>query len=214
MATNIILSHKGHVQEVASRYEADGYDVIIEPSPNELPGFLRPFHPDIIAVRPGRSVAVEVRSLNKIRRADYWREFAEAIEHAPQWHLELISGSEEPEAEALSQTEIRSLLHESEQIEQSGVLNASLLIAWSAAEAAMRVVLERYNIAASDVRPAALISRSFTDGLLGREDYDFLLYCMQKRNAIAHGFRQDVTVEDSIKLRKIIQALLDETDEA
>lgn len=216
MSSNIVLSHKSRVQEAADRYESEGYDVTVEPSRDELPAFLRPFHPDIIAVRQGRSVAVEVRSANKIRRLDYWREFAEAVKHNPQWHLELISSPSEieaSEAEALSQTEILSLLHESEQIERSGVLNASLLLAWSAAEAAIRIVLERYNVESPDVQPAALISRSFTDGLLGREEYDFLLYCMRKRNTIAHGFRQDITAEDLSKLRQVTQDLLDETNE-
>lgn len=206
-----VQPERRRVQELADRYQAEGYDVLAEPSKEELPEFLRPFHPDLIALRPDRSVAVEVRAQDKIRRADYWREFASAVKSHPEWHLEvLIHAPQEDTGDSISQGEIENLLRRSAALTQQGEFNASLLLAWSAAEAAMRLVAEKYNVTSLNFGPEALTSRLFSEGLLDRQDYDFLVACLRQRNAVAHGFRQTVTADDLVHLQNVIQNLLTE----
>ena len=59
------MNQSGHgaqkVREVAAEYEAQGYKVLVEPSPAKLPEFLEGFHPDLIAQGPNESVVVEVK---------------------------------------------------------------------------------------------------------------------------------------------------------
>ena len=61
------MNNSGHevyqrkVREIAADYRAHGYDVRIEPGPEELPAFLAGFRPDPIARGPHDSVVVEVK---------------------------------------------------------------------------------------------------------------------------------------------------------
>lgn len=206
-----VMPERRRLQELAEKYQMEGYTVLVGPSKEDLPDFMRYFHPDLIATRPDRSVAVEVRTPGKVRRVDYWREFSGAVLSHPNWHLEVLTNVQpEEQAESISQEEIEDLLRRSSVLAQQKEMGASLLIGWSAAEAAMRLVAERFNLTATDLRPQSLVSRLFSEGLLDREDYDFLLTCSRQRNAIAHGFRQTVEAGDLARLHSIIQKLLTE----
>lgn len=181
---------------------------------DELPDFLRRFHPDLIAVGPDRSVVVEVKAPGKVRRSDYWREIAEAVRSHQGWHLEIVpNGSAEPQEESISEEEIRGQLARSAALAEAGDLGASLLIAWSSAEAALRLIAERFDVSVSNLSPQSLINRLFSDGLMDREDYDVLVALMRTRNAVAHGFRQQVTREDLARLREVVHHLLAEQEE-
>jgi uncharacterized protein YutE (UPF0331/DUF86 family) len=58
------VSHEAYrqkLQEIAAEYEARGYDVLVEPRPEQLPEFLAGFRPDLVARGPNESVVVEVK---------------------------------------------------------------------------------------------------------------------------------------------------------
>jgi uncharacterized protein YutE (UPF0331/DUF86 family) len=89
------------------------------------------------------------------------------------------------------------------------MLAAALLVAWSAAEAAMRLASKNHEIELPDFRPSTVISRLYSDGLLERDEYDFLLDCMRVRNAVAHGFYEGRLKSNVLKrLQKITLRLL------
>ena len=58
-------AYRQQLQEIAAEYESRGYDVLVEPSPEELPEFLTGFHPDLVARGPNESVVVEVKEGTK-----------------------------------------------------------------------------------------------------------------------------------------------------
>ena len=209
--TNIVLEHNRTVQDLEDRYRAEGYLVLHEPAKEEMPDFLRYFHPDLIATRGDRSVVVEVKSPGKVRRADYWRELADTVRSHPGWHLEVVANAaQEPPQESISPAEVVALVDQSATLADAGEYSPALLIAWAAAEAAMRLAAERYDVEIHDLRPPSLMSRLFSEGLMDRPDYDFLMTCMRQRNAVAHGFRQQVTPEDLKRLQEIVNTLLTE----
>ena len=74
----------------------------------------------------------------------------------------------------------------------------------------MRLTAERFNIRVTDLTPRSLINRLFSEGLMERKDYDFLITLMGQRNAVAHGFRQPITLEDLRRLREVAHELLTE----
>lgn len=207
---NIIVSEKEIVEEKARQYKAEGYHVYVEPSGSILPDFLHGFRPDLIAQRSDRSVIVEIRSPGKVRRSDYWRDLSEAVQQHPDWHFELIVNAPQDnmaKGRSLSAAEIRQLLEQSEQMAQQNAISASLLLAWSALEATMRQALHNADAQPPDLKPATLVSRLYTEGLVDRTDYDFLLSAMRQRNAVAHGFYQRIVVNNIQRLRSIAQEL-------
>ena len=211
MTNSIVQKQQQTAQELARRYQSEGYEVIVEPMKDEIPDFLRYFHPDLIALRSDRSVAVEIKTSRRVRRADYWRELAEAVRAQPTWHLEIVSdGSPEPAEESISQEEIEEQVQHSVALAEAGELSASLLLASSALEAAMRLTAERFNVHASDPRPQSLANRLYSEGLMDREDYDSSLASLRQRDAVAHGFRQKVSVDELSRLDTIVRNLLTE----
>ena len=211
MTNSIVQQQPQTAQKLARRYQSEGYTVIVEPEKDELPEFLRHFHPDLVALRADRSVAVEIKSSRRVRRTDYWRELAQAVRAHQGWHLEIVTnGSSDPQEESISQAEIEARIDNSAALAAAGEIEASLLVAWSAAEAAMRLVAERYDVKISDLGPLSLMSRLVGEGFMDRQDYEFVAALSYKRNAVAHGFRQTITIEDLERLRGIVHTLLTE----
>jgi uncharacterized protein YutE (UPF0331/DUF86 family) len=190
MTSTNVSSEESRLHDIAEEYKQRGYKVTVSPSPKRLPRFLSKFRPDLVAEGPNDSVVIEVKSSNKVRGTDYWRALSTVVQQHPGWRLELVvndkTGSQKPES--INEELIKQRLQEGQQLSQKGMLAASLLITWSAAEAAMRLASKHHEIDLPDLRPATVISKLYTDGLLERSEYDFLIDCMRIRNAIAHGF--------------------------
>jgi REase_AHJR-like protein len=190
MTTSNVSSEESRLYDIAEEYKQRGYKVYVSPPPKRLPKFLSKFRPDIVAEGPNESVVIEVKSSGKVRGTDYWKELSSVVQQHPGWRLELIvndTTTRQP-PETINKELIKERLKEGQQLAEKGMLAASLLITWSAAEAAMRLASKHYEIELPDLRPATVISRLYSDGLLERDEYDFLLDCMRVRNAVAHGF--------------------------
>ena len=178
--------------DVAEKYRQLGYKVTVSPPSKELPRFLSKFRPDIVAEGPDESVVVEVTSPGKERGAAYWKELSRVVQRQPRWRLELIADASKRRTRQTMNKELaKTRLLEGQRLGEQGMLAASLLITWSAVEAAMRLAAKENEIDLPDERPAVLISRLYTDGVLERQEYDFLVDAFGVRNAVAHGFDQE-----------------------
>jgi len=199
------------ISEVAESYRRRGYEVVIYPSPKLLPEFLSGYKPDIIAESPDESVVVEVKSGSKVRQSGYLSELARIIQKHPGWRLELILDNTDRQVpETLTRDQIKKRIQEGEVLAQDRMLTASLLLTWSATEAAMRLAGKEYEIELPDYRPTTVISRLYMDGVLSRKEYDFLLEGMRKRNSVAHGFQEKTVTADFIKkMGELAMRLLD-----
>jgi hypothetical protein len=190
MSSSHPTGEESRLHDIAQQYRSLGYKVAVSPSAKQLPRFLSKFRPDILAERPDESVVVEMKSSSRTRGTDYWRALTKVIGKHPGWRVELVV--DDPSQREIPQTINKELitqrLQEGRLLAEQGLLAASLLITWSALEAAMRLAGSSYEIDLPDLRPATVISRLYTDGVIDREEYDFLLDCMQMRNAVAHGF--------------------------
>ena len=49
MSITVEEAHRRQLEEIAAEYEAQGYHVDVEPSPEKLPPFLAGYRPDIFA---------------------------------------------------------------------------------------------------------------------------------------------------------------------
>ncbi len=211
MSTSNASIEQSRLYDIAEEYKQRGYVVTVSPAPKRLPKFLTKFRPDIVAEGPNESVVIEVKSNRRFRGTDYWKELSSVVRQHPGWRLELVvnNSSLGQLRETIPEELIRERLQEGEQLSEQGMLAAALLVTWSAAEAAMRLASKQNEIELPDFRPPTVISRLYSDGLLERDEYDFLLDCMRVRNAVAHGFyegRLKLTVLK--RLQKIVGRLL------
>lgn len=211
MASSVVRTEEARLYDIAEEYKKRGYKVTVSPPAKKLPKFLSRFRPDIVATGARESVVVEVPSPSRKRGSDYWTELSTVVQKHPGWRLELvINGSPEQVPKTMDERLVRKRLEEGRVLAEQGMLAAALLITWSAAEAAMRLASKHNEIDLPDLRTATVITRLYTDGVLEREEYDFLLKSMRMRNAGAHGFDQGRIRAGSLKrLQQISLRLLD-----
>ena len=211
MSGNPVLSHNQIVDEIADKYEKQGYRVIIEPK--QLPDFLKGYRPDLLAEGQSESVVVEVKVGREVRRADYWSSLAATVGQQPGWRFELVVANpqQSPEKESISIEEIEALLRESEQLEQRGNQKAALLVTWPALEASLRFAAETHRVDTPDDQPQTLIGRLYSDGVLEEEEYRALKQGLRIRNATVHGFRGESVQEELLhQLRALARHLVSE----
>ena len=191
MIDELTLIEKQFADIKAAEYVSKGYQVLRDVPLEFLPGYRAE-----MVVKNGYEIkVVEVKTRPSLAANPGLREFERVVNSRPGWTFELqLVG--EPEridtvANALSLDEvgILSRLAESETALDAGMTEAAFLMAWTATEAVLRMMLVDEGVAierATD--PAHLISTAVAHGVMDRATYHRLLRTMEYRNAIAHGF--------------------------
>lgn len=185
---------RDRVRDVASKYQASGYEVILEPGPADLPYFLGDYRPDFIAKLGNDFVLVEVKSKASPEVMDRYRELAERINAQPGWRLDLVVEGEPDEVSTsgflpiMSTTDVQHRYDQAEMLLNDGHHEAALLMAWAATEATLRILAERNAIAYQRSATPKLLKQLVSLGVLERRQYQELWSSYQRRSAIAHGF--------------------------
>jgi len=193
VATRSSTAYEKRLRQVAEEYRQRGYRVTITPPSRQLPDFLRGYRPDLVAESPDESVVIEVGPAGKGTEDGDWAKLAELVQQHPGWRLDLVIDRQRNEKTlvVIDRQEIEARLQEGLHLSKANMLEAALLITWSATEAAMRRVCKKQKVDLPDYRPATLVTRLYTDGLIERDEYDLLMRDMHMRDAVAHGLRQD-----------------------
>ena len=174
--------------------EAQGFAVFTYPGRQLLPPLLAEAQPDLVALKDGRKVAIEVLTSGQPAEAKAQRLRA-AFANQPDWELRLIYAP--PLNPAISipvatPEMIEDQLYRIEHAYDAMGSMAALLIGWSAFEAAARRALP-----ASLDKPqttSRLLELLAFEGYLMPEEADRLRELSRIRNAVAHG-RLDIEVE-------------------
>lgn len=204
------------VTAVAERYRQRGYQVIQEPDAEQLPDFLQGFRPDLLAQNAAESVVVEIQSYGQVARSPALEKLAESVEKSPGWRLELVlsnppeSPLAEPGSPTFDLTVITGMIESSKYLAAGGNLQASVVLVWSALEAAIRTSLEKLPASFINNSAAALIKQAVAYGLIDPEDYETLIRLLPARNAAAHGFAGQVNPNLLEKVVHITESILAE----
>ena len=209
------------VQELAQEYRSKGYEVITEPSPEQLPDFLCQYRPDLLVRKGSESIVVEVKTRSSLAGNPQIRDLARVLDAKPGWKFELVTVREKeklnaPEdARPFAREDVYSRLETVEELLETGSPEAAFLLGWGALEATVRLLVEKEQLTLERISPSYLLHQAVTNGVISREDYALLLGAMKYRNALAHGFK---TADfDAALVREIInttQHLLAETSGA
>ncbi len=180
---------------IAQEYRSKGYEVVVEPSREQLPGFLAGYHPDLLLCNSEESVVVEVkarRSLSSEMQA--WR-LAKLLRDQPGWRFELaiVDTGEYLDIPRNSCTwnkeDIRSGIKTAERLLADGLPEPALMSAWAALEASVRLLTEEESGKSADLPTSAyVLTAAVHEGAIDRDDYFFLSEALKTRNALAHGY--------------------------
>jgi uncharacterized protein YutE (UPF0331/DUF86 family) len=205
---------KKRLQGIAREYREKGYQVLLHPDETDLPSFLSGFQPDMIALGDKEKVVVEVKSKSTLSKADYLTALANAVNAQSGWRFELVVTNPvspsvvEESAEILTQSEIQARIGSAHQLLSSNQEDAATILAWSAVEAVLRLIVKRQGIAIGR-QPLLLIKELYSLGILSREDYELLQEGMRFRNLIVHGFQSTEPTSELVReLIRIVEKLL------
>ena len=160
---------------------------------------------------------IEVKSRPSLAADPKISELARLIDSKPGWTFELVLVSEpekldSPEGSRSFKSEkIMQRIGEAERSLEAGLPEAAFLLAWSALEAATRILIAAQGV--SDTRitsPRFVLDQAVFHGAISRDEYNALIRMLEYRNAIAHGFGiddfSDIMVTDLIETIKRITA--------
>jgi len=194
------------LREIAREYRQRGYDVIVEPSADQLPGFLAPFRIDMLARSDEETVIVEVRTQESLSDAPELDVVAQALQNQPSWRFELVvtnpkdrSSLQFKDAASLNVLDIRYRLGEARQLSDQEHGEAALLLAWSATEALLRAIAAQEDIAVAQNNPSQLTKSLFTYGVIDKEQFDILQLGLQARNTVVHGYKEHRSLASTLE---------------
>lgn len=201
------------VSEIASEYEGQGYEVKLQPTPADLPDFLKDFRPDLIATGKNETVVVEVKTRDGLRNAHSVAALESALRDRPGWRFELIiEGSVAEGPEGFGADQIRASLDEADELQKHNHFAAALLLLWSGTEGALRQLAKRENVELESLASGYVLNRLYTVGLLARDQYQVLHKTMQLRDQAAHGFQVTITSYDLAQTSAALRKLLSEVE--
>ena len=190
-----IISVRQRVQELAQEYRSKGYEVISEPSPEQLPDFLGKYRPDLLVRKDSESIIVEVKTRSSLAGNLRFRELARVLDARPGWKFELVTVREKEKLDApegvrpFDREDISSRLETVEGLLETGSSEAAFLLGWVVLEATVRLLVEEEQLTLDRIAPSYLLRQAVTNGVISRGDYDLLLRTMKYRNALVHGFK-------------------------
>lgn len=191
MNDELAIIEKQCADFIAAEYLGKGCQVLRDVPLEFLPGY----RADMV-VKSGYEIkVVEVKTRPSLAANPGLREFERIINSRPGWKFELqLVG--EPErldaaenAQSLDEPGILSRLAQAETALDAGLVEAAFLLAWTAAEALVRMMVKAEGIALERAtNPAYVIGMAVAHGAIDRDSYHHLIKIMEYRNAIAHGF--------------------------
>ncbi len=200
--------------KLAEEYRGKGYEVIVSPTSEHLPDFLSGYHPDLLVKKGNEALIVEVKTRTSLTKNSQVRDLARLLQARPGWKFDLVLVSEEERIDApegaisLKREEIFQRLQESERLLDAGAVEAAILIAWATSEAAVRLLATEEGLVLDRPIPIAVLKQAVMNGVISREDYNFLEHAMKYRNALAHGYKiadlDPMLVKDLIRTTKHI----------
>ena len=194
------------LREIAREYRQRGYDVIIEPRADQLPGFLAPFRIDMLARSVEETVIVEVRTQASLSDAPELDAVAQALQDQPSWRFELVVTNPKDrsllqlkDAASLNDLDIRYRLQEARQLSDQEHGEAALLLAWSATEALLRAIAVEEDISVVQNNPSQLMKSLFTYGVLDKEQFEILQLGLTARNTVVHGYKEHRSLANTLE---------------
>jgi uncharacterized protein YutE (UPF0331/DUF86 family) len=185
------------LESLLPKYQAEGFDVFVNPSPSILPPFMQMYRPDAVALRPDKKIAIEVvRSSGS--SAKKVQELQSLFAPQSDWELRVVYVSplgSEKTLEVASRSAIKSAIQRVLDLKNDGHKLPALIMAWAALEALGRALLP--DQLGRPQTPARLIEVLASVGHLTPQEADALRAAISIRNAAVHG-GLDPVVDDKL----------------
>jgi uncharacterized protein YutE (UPF0331/DUF86 family) len=175
------------IESLLPRYQAEGFDVYVNPSPSILPPFMQSYRPDAIALKKDKKIAIEVVGSNA-RSEQTITTLRSLFADHDDWELRVFYASPIASGRSLeiaSTAAIDQSIQRVIDLTKTGHLLPALVMAWATLEAAGRALLpDQFQ---RPQTPARLVEVLGSEGYITPEEADKLRAAGIVRNAVVHG---------------------------
>lgn len=179
------------VRAIAESLLRDGWEVIVEPSANQLPEWLQGFQPDAIAIRGSELRVIEVKSRNSVVGNEELRILSELVRENG-GTFQLFTHADYSKADSLQLAS--QLLNEARAVQSAGAFNAAALTGWAAIEAGLIQQGHRRGVDVSTGGTLGVLRALYSADVISEQQFKKLQRIAKIRNALAHGRDGGATV--------------------
>jgi uncharacterized protein YutE (UPF0331/DUF86 family) len=185
------------IESLLPRYQAEGFDVYVNPSPSILPPFMQAYRPDAIALKKDRKIAIEVVG-STARSSEKIKTLQSLFADHEDWELRVFYASPVASSKLLEIVSIPAINESIQRVidlKQEGHSLPALVMAWATLEAIGRALLpEQFRRPQTSARLVEVLA---SEGYITPEEADTLRAASTVRNAVAHG-QLDSTVDQKM----------------
>ncbi|MEH2433485.1 MAG: hypothetical protein V7K25_04400 [Nostoc sp.] len=217
MINNTKNLHDEKIKSLADKYESQGFRVLLKPKADELPFYLGNYQPEMIAIKDGSGLVIEVKnSLNRLS-VDRLQALAEEVSKHQDWRFLLVT-LEDIEAKSLPGTseqlpswqELTDRFFQAHRLIENDEIEPAFLFLWSIFEGILRkraidvlIPIERFPF-------IGLLKHLYSLGELSISQFDLAQACFEVRNRLAHGYIEKLNPQVLHDFDKLVRELLRE----
>ena len=198
MTNNQRFVEDDYVAELTSRYESEGWKVVV---PQQIPELT--FQPDLLLHKNNEYLVVEVKrvgfasakAVNKIRKA---------VEEKPNWHFELklIPPGWGEGGRVPVKDDVMARLNVAQELGERGFASEAFILTWTVVEAFLRIL---HGIIENDGPNSTvdLLRKTYEDGIISNLELRQLEHGLQMRNRLVHGMavrQPEIGLKDLLSL--------------
>ena len=211
-------------KEVVEEYSKKGFNVILNPSFDQLPEELKNlnFRPDIIAMSNDINLIIEIKTANSIKNDERLLSIVDKIREIENWEFEFIYTNPKKNMTAINLNNNFTYEEAENSIQRvknfiaiennSEFADAGLMLGWNAIIRILKINFQRNEKDNIQITDKALIRDSVMLGILNKEEQQYLEELLIKRNVIAHAGTDTITTIADIKALTIFaEKLLKQT---
>lgn len=203
------------VSKIAEKYRQEGYTVLVDPEPKDIPFDLGTYRPNLIAQKnETEGYIIEFNGSARQTSIDRLKEIAEIVSENTGWRFLLITEEDAllkdnaKEVNLLSWEQIFRRRSQSDRLISLGENEGAFLSLWVIIEAILRRRAEEVTIPIERFPTVSLIKHMYSQGELSIEEYDRSMLLLSVRNRFIHGFQAPEVNESVSELLALVNELI------
>lgn len=203
---------------LVERYSREGYEVIKEPAPNDVPFDLGGYKPDLIALKEGRNIIIEVKAKAERISFDTLRSVADEVKRHDGWRFFLVTGQDVDDShlpgqmeESFSWDEVSEPLKDAATSVTQRAQILAFMGLWVAFERMVRFQSRRISLPVDRLTsPRTMIDQLYSLGEFSAQQFETALDLVPVRNQIFHGVDTSNLGNHLKRLQALVHELQDE----
>ncbi|MFN6486012.1 MULTISPECIES: hypothetical protein [unclassified Nostoc] len=217
MTNNTKIIYEEKLKSLAQKYESQGFQVLTGLKTDELPFDLGNYQPDLIAIKDGSGLVIEVKNSLSRLSVDRLQVLAKEVSKHPGWRFLLVT-LEDIEAKSLPGTseelpswqELKEQFDQAHKLTENEEIQSAFLLLWSIFEGVLRKRAIDVSIPIERFPVIGLIKHMYSLGELSISQFDLVQACFEVNNRLAHGYIENLNLPLVCNLDNLVSELLTE----